>query len=388
MNISDPAIMQPVFGAILAAYTQPPFEGTKPPSQASETFLSKLWPGKLLDDSYRRPWSPFDTQGSQAATENISRLVNVIPAFASAYADSGGTVEDAYSNILLARAMQPRALLRGNVPKLNSNVLLELAVRDEVSLDNDTTLYTFNREEVERSKLENAYANASAAFNLKRMQYDLSKPAEAAEWERIGPSLESAVKEAWNALQAVQAPAVASAMASLDTSPLMKRSAAEAPTAGEGSSNPIDRSFLAANNLFDKSKMSSSWQPLLSYHPSYLSPGDFMEQTAIWPTFSTPAGGTGLKYFMRFTRVDITRPWMMMSIINMRGWQLQGYPPGSFSSGSSSSNEGSFPLLPTSIIFVKDLWIRDSGDQMILNSPGLQIIAWMNKVVPYLPPAS
>jgi hypothetical protein len=137
-----------------------------------------------------------------------------------------------------------------------------------------------------------------------------------------------------------------------------------------------------------------------------------------------------LKVSFKFARVDITRPWLNFLLFSMNGWNLgDAYPPSGLSNGTK--NQGlnmPFPLLPTSFIAVRDLkitanWATEdsslvqskldtkasfgwgpfavsgsysqgstdkkfdsSFDGRTISNDGLQIIGWVNTVVPICPP--
>lgn len=142
-------------------------------------------------------------------------------------------------------------------------------------------------------------------------------------------------------------------------------------------------------------------------------------------------GDSDLEISFRFCRVAIQRPWMRLSLMKLAGWHLTGQAAGSFSTGQIQSNSGSFPLMPIAFIAVRDLQIRGtwsrkdraiaelaaagtggnvafgpfslSGrygsdqagsvyqskfDGVTLSAPGLQVLGWINQVVPFTPPSA
>lgn len=137
-----------------------------------------------------------------------------------------------------------------------------------------------------------------------------------------------------------------------------------------------------------------------------------------------------LKVKFKFARIDITRPWLNMLLLSMTGWSVTGRARGALSNGTKTQPLGTpFPLLPTSFIAVRDLSItadwgkQDSEsvssktaakssfgwgpfaisgsyasgsesktftsdfDGRTITNNGLQIIGWINTVVPNCPPA-
>jgi hypothetical protein len=137
-----------------------------------------------------------------------------------------------------------------------------------------------------------------------------------------------------------------------------------------------------------------------------------------------------LKVSFKYARVDIVRPWLNFLLFNVGGWNLgKAFGPGGLSNGKKAQAPNSpFPLLPTSFIAVRDVQIsanwghEDSSlitsktsssasfgwgpfsvsgsyssgssdkkfnsqfDGVTISNPGLQIVGWVNTVVPDSPP--
>ncbi|UCS95631.1 hypothetical protein KZP23_11730 [Echinicola marina] len=137
-----------------------------------------------------------------------------------------------------------------------------------------------------------------------------------------------------------------------------------------------------------------------------------------------------LKVSFKFCRIMIDRPWYNNLLYSMKGWNLgEQYGPGELSNGTRVQELNMpFPLLPTSFIAVRDLKIsadfshEDSSliesklstsasfgwgpfsisgsyatgstdkkfnskfDGSTISNDGLQIIGWVNNIVPFAPP--
>lgn len=137
-----------------------------------------------------------------------------------------------------------------------------------------------------------------------------------------------------------------------------------------------------------------------------------------------------LKVSFKFCRIIIDRPWYNNLLFSMKGWNLgEQYGPGGLSNGTRNQDLNTpFPLLPTSFIAVRDLKIsadfshEDSSliesklstsasfgwgpfsisgsystgstdkkfnsnfDGSTISNDGLQIIGWVNNIVPFAPP--
>ncbi|WP_186756317.1 hypothetical protein [Echinicola salinicaeni] len=137
-----------------------------------------------------------------------------------------------------------------------------------------------------------------------------------------------------------------------------------------------------------------------------------------------------LKVSFKFCKVDIDRPWYNHLLYSMKGWNLgEAYEPGGLSDGTREQPLNTpFPLLPTSFIAVRDVKIsadfshedsslvesklstsasfgwgpfsisgsyshgstdkkfNSSFDGSTISNDGLQIIGWINELVPFAPP--
>lgn len=120
----------------------------------------------------------------------------------------------------------------------------------------------------------------------------------------------------------------------------------------------------------------------------------------------------GFSISFKFCRVNIERPWFKLALLSTKNWWMFDTQPGEYSTGVDDPNPGMFPLLTTSFIVIRDLkitanWsqedrqnlgnaasfgffdIRDSSlNQNTLEVKGMQIIAWVSRVMPKLPPLS
>ena len=112
---------------------------------------------------------------------------------------------------------------------------------------------------------------------------------------------------------------------------------------------------------------------------------------------------------MKYLEVKFNRPWLDLSLFKTRGWRLSGQPLGYCSSGRTDENSGVLPLLPVGMLLAKDTsmdveWskkdqamldnAKSSGGPVFLGplaldseglSSSLQIICWINALVPYSP---
>jgi hypothetical protein len=424
LNMMD--LLQPVYQTILAAYTQPPMQGLPPGNRESDIFLTLNWPGLEIDEQqYGNAWSPQNPSGSQDAVENISLLADAIPVLDPRYEWSGNSVESIYRQILEARPLRSTAVRNTgatNNVSLNdfslavtsedtadavdiSPFLLELGRRTDVSVTTEAgppvELVSVSEDTFKEAELQAAYSDAAASLNAKRMQFNLADPQQLQQWQASAPQYEAAVKSAWQALQTHQnQPARRAKRLGLG-----ETNAVSAPMFDdvEVADNPILNAFTQAKSIFQNSKLASAKNPQLSYHPTYVTPANFADPKAAksWPSIQiiptqirSNSGTANSNVAFKFLRVNFIRPWLLPSLLKLSGWQVQGMSPGYLSNGMNENNYGQFALLPTAMIVVRELSITplgtnasDSDSYQILKSPGLQVLAWINKVIPFSPPA-
>jgi hypothetical protein len=130
------------------------------------------------------------------------------------------------------------------------------------------------------------------------------------------------------------------------------------------------------------------------------------------PTRPVSDETSGLSISFKFCRVNIDRKWLKLALLSTRNWYMFNTLIGEYSTGNSDINPGIFPLLPVSFIAICDLKITANWsktdlvniDQAVSFGPfdvrnrtlnqntleiqGLQIIAWISKLTPSLPPAA
>lgn len=128
------------------------------------------------------------------------------------------------------------------------------------------------------------------------------------------------------------------------------------------------------------------------------------------PTKSDTGNSSGFSISFKCCRVNIDRPWLKYALLNMKNWYMAGTPLGQYSSGVMDPNPGIFPLLPIAFIAIRDLTIEANWSQEDLATikdavsfgpfsiengsitsnkievKGLQIMGWISKCTPVLPP--
>jgi hypothetical protein len=135
---------------------------------------------------------------------------------------------------------------------------------------------------------------------------------------------------------------------------------------------------------------------------------DLFNQRLVVKPVSPATNGFSISF--RFCRVNIDRPWLKLALLSSPGWTMSHTNTGAYSTGTLDDNAGMFPLLPLAFIAIRDLritanWspedranldkgvsfgffdIRNGGfSQNTYEVKGLQIIAWLSRLMPPLPP--
>jgi len=125
---------------------------------------------------------------------------------------------------------------------------------------------------------------------------------------------------------------------------------------------------------------------------------------------STTTNGFSVSF--KVCRVNIDRPWFKLTLLNTKNWYMFGTSQDEYSTGSADVNPGMFPFLPVSFIVIHDLKIKanwsqedkttvsqsvafgpfdisnGSFNQDTIEVKGLQIIGWISRLTPALPPAA
>jgi hypothetical protein len=128
------------------------------------------------------------------------------------------------------------------------------------------------------------------------------------------------------------------------------------------------------------------------------------------PTKPVSPATNGFSISFRFCRVNIDRPWFKLALLAMPNWFMFNTNARAYSTGSIDDNPGMFPLLPLSLVAIRDLritanWSSEDRDnlskavsfgffdlrngqfsQNTYEVKGLQIIAWISRLTPPLPP--
>ncbi len=404
---------------------------------------SLLNPGLFYRPSYATPANWHDEAASRSWSSVTIRSTQTRTVQDSPFVKTGGLerVKDGLWKVPNQEASTPDSAVVTRLkktmpadPGLRSRLVSQSKSLDRAAVDQ---LPTYSKEQLVYQTVQDDYENAVANLNVNRFQYDLSDPVQQQQWEAVRPQLEATVQSAWNQIQ--QQPKIdlegVKSKPTIDrVPPLLERlgdrgviqskldkgnlpSIAKLDSKFERTSIPVQRVPIATLPRGPVHKDSLNYDALRRYYKFRDLPID--QETS------------DLQISFRFCRVAIRRPWLMLSVLKLQGWHFTGQPAGSFSTGRVDSNPGSFPLLPTAFIAVRDLQIsgtwskRDrtiaelaaagtggtvafgpfalSGkygtdqagaaygsqfDGKTLTVKGLQILGWINQVVPFSPPTA
>lgn len=402
MSAQDTAIRDAIFSTILAAYANTSPDPALSPYQNQSIQIAQVWPGQLIPaQQYGNAWTPTNPTGLQAATENLSILVDPIPNMAPWYSRSGRGVEEMYKFLLGATPdyTQTASLTAAAAPA-PSSVLAELADWVQVTVPTPTggTIETFALKESARlmKRLEIDHSNAAAAATAHLLATAAAEPAntdqQAKRLRAVAPKDTTASEALHSADLTGQAQRLEQLVGKATTAWEALQEAKGQSTQSDIASQPnpasVAKAFQDASTMFARSTLASVSNPGIQYHPTYTSPEDWVSKEAAqdWPMTTMPVPGLdpAVSLTLSYSRVDFTRPWLLASLFQLSDWTIPG-GAGSLSSGSSTNNNGTFALLPMSIIVTRDI-VALNGSTPIFRSTGLQILAWVSKIVPYSPP--
>ena len=420
--------------------------------EAQKTFefakLGSLFnPGLFYRPSYATPANWHDEAASRSWSSVTIRSTQTRSVQDSPFVKTGGLerIKDGMWKVPTQEAATPDAAVVTRLkktmpadPRLRSRLVSQSKALDRATVDQ---LPTYSGAQLAYQSVQDDYENAVANLNVNRFQYDLSDPAQQQQWEAIRPQLEATVQSAWSQIQQqpkIDLEGVKPKLAIDSTLPMLDRLGGQG-----GIKSKLDRVNLLSIAKLD-SKLDSKFEsPLIPIQrvpiatlPRVLVHKDLLNYDALRRYYKfrdvpIDQETSDLQISFRFCRVAIRRPWLMLSVLRLQGWHFTGQPAGSFSTGRVDSNPGSFPLLPTAFIAVRDLQIsgtwskRDraiaelaaagtggtvafgpfalSGkygtdqagaaynaqfDGKTLTAKGLQILGWINQVVPFSPPTA
>jgi hypothetical protein len=412
MAIDESKMVQSIYDTLFNAYTKTPPGGMRPGSQEDKMFMIMVSGGEPIDTKqYANPISPSNPQGTPAAAENFSRLVDRLPFVKAAYVDSTKKVSDVYKAVVEGANITPQPenqALKVAYDKaddlLNDYVDDVDAVGNPIKFPVDSPLYAnYKRKEI-------AYGDAVASFMAEFDKYDLSKPQDQRTWSMIGPSKQRVLTTAWNDFQKAQAKKVEDAVA----------------TMAQSAQDQVGRVFLDAQERLTALKKASLRDPMENFLTSYAMPANWYSANAAegWTRLTLSSGkfqlnqssnytsygggasfnlglwsvGGGasrseerhhmdtqtenLEVSFRYARINIDRPWLNGLIFDLPGWTYTPLQKGGISSGNPATADGTLmTVMPTAFLAVRDLkitanWSKAESDTIRTRLSASAKVGW------------
>ncbi|WP_215222950.1 hypothetical protein [Echinicola shivajiensis] len=368
---------------LISGFSQGSFNGTS----GNEIQFLFSWPPETLNEKeYNNPWTANNPNGLMSSTENISRLVNPIPFISNLFTPSANTVEDVYGNLILSANITDQSDGSNSIKKevgQNFSAFQDISgaalttVKPKTKNIKDKLNLYQEREsiiELER-KISIDIANKIISGNPSRKTIQSNQTA-----------LQSLVKKLSPIHEEASASFLAGSIKQINSS---QKSSVPKENLSNSDLSLAGKTFYNAKNQFETTSLSSTINPTSTYHPSYIIPNNFADETADqeWPVLSTilkDSKQQDIKVSFSYTRADISRPWFMGYLMSMQGWSLNGQSPGWLSNGSKINNPGIFPLLTLSLLVCRNMKI--TGPNSNYEANGLQIIARCCQVTPKMAP--
>ncbi len=433
MPIDQASLIQSVYDNIFSTFIKPPNTG-QPNVRSREMFLTLEWPGQQLDASqYQNPWAPQNPGGSQFATEMFSALIDEIPLLDAVYIDSGVTVEEMYEFVLGATAVPLPAGPTGEIPVNPVNTTLSNARQIYEQTKLASAMHPALSYHGSSATPANWYDEAaSKAWTTVTINSNQTTKSPNSSFVRMG-GLSRVNDGVWKLPKTVTNPSVIkqdvvnavinpAVLTPIQVRPdilvnksVLRPIAIRLQTANTREISPAVSAALQGQQISPNPVLVQRIRPELL---EKIQLSTLRDQTLDQET-------KDLQISFRCCRVNFNRPWMLKSLLEISGWTLPGQAAGSLSSGTLENNSGTFPLLPIGFIAIRDLSIRaswgkvdreiaaqatsekstlgfgpfalsghyaessnsykSSFDGTTISAPGLQVLGWINLVLPYAP---
>lgn len=433
MSIDQASLIQSVYDNIFSTFIKPPNTG-QPTVRSREMFLTLEWPGQQLDASqYQNPWAPQNPGGSQFATEMFSALIDEIPLLDAVYIDSGVTVEEMYEFVLGATAVPLPAGPTGEIPVNPVNTTLTNARQIYEQTKLASAMHPALSYHASSATPANWYDEAaSKAWTTVTINSNQTTKSPNSSFVRMG-GLSRVNDGVWKLPQTVINPSIIkqdvvnavinpAVLTPIQVRPdilvnpsVLRPIAIRLQTANTREISPAVSAALQGQQISPNPVLVQRIRPELL---EKIQLSTLRDQTLDQET-------KDLQISFRCCRVNFNRPWMLKSLLEISGWTLPGQAAGSLSSGTLENNSGTFPLLPIGFIAIRDLSIRaswgkvdreiaaqatsdkntlgfgpfalsghyaessksykSSFDGTTISAPGLQVLGWINLVLPFAP---
>ena len=431
MTNIETEILRTIDEALFLAFTNSPIK--KPIEAATNRiFITVQNPAlPIAPSDYQNGWSPGKSDDNPMATKRFSEWVDAIPALESTHHLNGQTISQLYQQILGATV---KTFSVEGVPQSYKEA--EAILYKTITVNNGKTgqpnTETVDSDRYRRYKDGEAnYLNALAVYQSQYISYTKT-PEGKRMWPLMSAGFHAPVDVAWNQYRAAEATRIEEALGTIDRM----------------ANTLVSTVFQEANQHYAAYQKPDPTVPTRSFAPSYPMPSNWVDETEGWTELkfsfkqqnsynqNSPQVDelleietTDLKIKFQFKVVRIERPWLRFNIVNLPNWAIDTVGAGSYSNGTKILQETSlFPLLPQAFVVVKHLeatrnWsetditqiesdlssteitqfaqfllngsytsngksapYKATFDNNILTFPGLHIVGWINRIVPFSPP--
>jgi len=409
MAIEPSQVVQVLYEMVFSAYLPTDLAGS-PLDEPENTVITLQKTGLAIQPrDYQNLWSPSHQTGDLGATKRFSALVDRVSALAKTYQPNGHTVSEIYQQVLGATTISsPPTDLETQQYQAAKNFLYTAvkAIDDESGQPCIKLVPSEIYKAYKQAKAK--YVSALSHYNTEYFKYQQT-PEGQGTWPLMAPILQDAVNSAYDDLQSAQASKVKDALAVLDRA-----------------SNQVDQIFHEANQRFRSHQHPDPQTKPQSFVPSYPMPSDWSNPSADWIQASIAQDFT-LQF--EYALITIDRPWSKFEVFGLPNWQVKNVAPGAYSRGRNQAPDDSLmPLLPQSFVAVRNVkltldWDTKTRNKLLeslngsieatfgflllngvyyattppkpykaqlsnstLTFPDIQIIGWINQVVPFSPP--
>jgi hypothetical protein len=449
MAVDQEKMMQAIYDKISDILTMAPSMGMagRPAIEPENTFVTLAFPGLPVDVSqFDNAWSPSNPDGEMSKVENFAWFVDQIPKMQAIYATSELSVDKLYGQIVQAKVVPEEPdpateqvrqeaedflFTDGRVPSPIHQNYLEKQNSYATALMNYMDKYMDH--DFSKPRDQRKWALLGPALQV---------PVDQA-WDAFRTAA-GEVEEKLAILRQVRGSNVPKIF-SQAAKQYDKTTTASLIDGGskwhQGFAIPGNWFAESAVNNFTHIKLKSE-----SYYRSERSKfSSWSGNTGLgWGLWSFSGGSSGqseshdihreteeLEVAFKLGRVTIHRPWLDASLFHLPRWSVGGVEPGGYSTGKiGPNNDGMFALLPTAFMVARDIEIsaqwsesdrnyaeravehktgggwgpfrvsgkyhsrtesrsfRSEFDGTTISVPGIQVIAWVNSVLPFCPPRS
>ncbi len=409
MDISTQTLMQTFYDVIYDSLTTPPpIPGAVAPLDATKNFLTMSFPGIPIDPAqFANPWSPLNPGGMMSASESFALLVDGAPALSPVYTTNGQSVDTLYGQVVSANVdtSSPALILRATVVKPTPRAVpkmtplearkKELAASPPAYRKAFEFLYSPGKDFDGKKQVIDVFArSAKYAQHLdKREKY----AATSAQF-MAGLLLKQGSRQKPKPAAAAPPPALKASLVALNNPDGRAVEAALKARNSEPRSSVVSI-FDAAASLYELTTQGSILVPGLEWHWCEAFPANWFSDAAApyfasvnidrentytneesrlgtspqfdelveglfarkggqsWSREAVSKTTEKLSVSFKFMRVEIRRRWLDPSLFSLAGWAMPGRPKNALSNGALTANPGLLPVIPTSMIVVRDVKI-------------------------------